>query len=107
MSPEPCIRQPGSVWTACRCPDCIQVSAKNYKLRRNGKSPILDQRAQAVARFEKWRARGYSPLVIADLTGVPARTMQAWGQGRVDPDRMHHRTAQRILDAPDVPTGGG
>lgn len=107
MSTDTCTRQPGSVWTSCLCADCRPVRLRNSKLFRNGRLPVVDQRARAVNRFRKWQARGYSSRAVADMTGLSERTVQAMFQGRTDPARMMHRTAQRILDAPDIPTGRG
>lgn len=105
--PDTCTRQRGSVWTSCACDDCRTVRLRNAKLYRNGRLPVVDQRARAVTRFHKWQARGYSSRAVSDMTGLSERTVQAMFQGRSDPAKMMHRTAQRILDAPDVPTGRG
>jgi hypothetical protein len=102
-----CTRRPGSLWTACRCPDCRAYSARMAKRHRNGWRPP-DQRLRAIARLRVWLRAGYSVGAVASMTGLSAKgvapLMRAL-RGDQHMPRMTHRTVDAILSAREPRSG--
>ena len=103
-----CTRQPGTVWPACKCPDCRAIMARLAKRHRSGIKP-LDQRDAAWARLEQWHAAGYTPGLVSTMTGVGTRGLAGlWTAiDRGERVRILHRTAAAILAADDPTHGRG
>lgn len=103
-----CIRQPGAVWTLCRCEPCRVSNRKMAKRNRAGLA-VVEGREAAWARLASWHRRGWSPKLVADVTGVgnePVRDYYAaMDRGAVIP--MTQLTVRRVLAAGDEPTGTG
>lgn len=102
-----CTRKPGSLWTNCRCDNCKPHRARMAKLHRNGRLPA-DHRANAWARIRRWEAAGYTPGVVAHMTGLSVRTVAPMLDAARNAQTHHmiHTTATKILAAPLVPTTG-
>lgn len=107
MTAATCVRKPGSVWSSCRCADCLRVNARTKALHELGRLPARPSDA-AWAVIEERTAAGWSPLAIASAAGIPARTLHNQierYQNTGHRGDLHHATAHAILHL-GTPTDG-
>lgn len=108
--PQKCIRKPGSVWTSCRCADCLERERITDKRRRWGKTTPAPS-AQAWARLEELVSAGWTRAAIASAAGIPAGTVTRC-LSTINHDRprypLGHATAKAIvaINPGDAPTQG-
>jgi lambda repressor-like predicted transcriptional regulator len=71
-----CIRRPHSVWTTCKCPDCLVDRRRREKLARHGRLHRVPSDA-AWDRLDHLVAMGWSTRAIASATGISRHTLQS------------------------------
>lgn len=104
-----CTRQPGTIWPACKCPNCRAEMCRLSKRHRNGIKP-LDQRAAAWTQIQRWHTDGLTTGLVSTMTGIGERCLTDLWKA-IDEDRrprMYHRTAAAVLAAAKAqPEHGG
>jgi len=108
MTDTPCIRQPGTVWPACKCDPCRTETNRLAKLYRCGKITTT-RRDTAWARLSKWHHTGYSAGLVASMTGIGERGLHAiWKALNEDRTvRIYNRTVEAVLAADEPVDGAG
>lgn len=107
MSPEPCIRRPGSYWTTCSCADCHNDRLLTHR-RYNGGLPWRVPSEQAWIILADLIDRGWTARAISSATGLsPFMFGEHLARYRATGERVHlaPRTAAAIVNM-GKPTDG-
>lgn len=68
-----CIRQPGSIWSSCKCPRCRRLNARQAKVRRNLRAVGIGN-TEAWAAFDSLVDAGIGPRQISQTIGITEST---------------------------------